>query len=254
MYSFFLFFLLTYLLTFFLSFLNSYLFTYFLSYFLSFLLIYFLSFLLTYLLTYFLTFFLTYLFTYFLIYFLSFFLSYLLTYSMEQNPSWEANRFSASQEIPCFLWNPKVHYRIHKCPPPVLIPSQLSPVRTHHPISLRSILILSSHLRLCLLSGLVPSDFPTKTLFLPLPIRATCPAHRILLNFITRTILVEEYRSLSSSLCSFIHSPVTSSLLGPNILLDTLFSNTLSLRSSVIVSDQVSHPYKTTGKIMIAIR
>jgi hypothetical protein len=32
------------------------------------------------------------------------------------------------------------------------------------------------------------------------------------------------------------------------ILLSTLFSNTLSLRSSLNVSDQVSHPYKTRGK------
>ena len=40
----------------------------------------------------------------------------------------------------------------------------------------------------------------------------------------------EQYRSLSSSLCSFLHSSVISSLLGPNILLRTLFSHTLSLR------------------------
>ena len=46
---------------------------------------------------------------------------YLLTYSMVQNPSWEANWFAASQEIPRILWNPKVHYRIHKLPPPVPI-------------------------------------------------------------------------------------------------------------------------------------
>jgi len=61
----------------------------------------------------------------------------------------------------------------------------------------------------------------------------------------------EQYRSLSSSLCSVLHSSVTSSLLGPNILLNTLFSNTLSLRSFLNVSDQVSHPYKTTGKIIV---
>jgi hypothetical protein len=45
-------------------------------------------------------------------------------------------------------------------------------------------------------------------------------------------------------LCSLLHSPVTSSLLGPNIPLSTLFSNTLSLRSSLSVRDQVSHPYE----------
>jgi hypothetical protein len=56
----------------------------------------------------------------------------------------------------------------------------------------------------------------------------------------------DEYKLWSSSLCNFLHSPVTSSLLGPNILLRTLF---LSLCSSLSVRDQVSHPYKTTGRI-----
>ena len=52
---------------------------------------------------------------------------------MEQSIFWEANRFSASQEIPHILWNPNAHYRIRKFQPPVPIPSQLDPV--HAPIS-----------------------------------------------------------------------------------------------------------------------
>ena len=64
-----------------------------------------------------------------------------------------------------------------------------------HPNSWRSIVILSSHLRLGLPTSLFTSAFPTKTLYTHLhyPIRATCPAHLILLDFITRTILGEEY-------------------------------------------------------------
>jgi hypothetical protein len=59
----------------------------------------------------------------------------------------------------------------------------------------------------------------------------------------------KEYKLWSSSLFSFLQSQVISSLFSPDILLSTLFSNTLSRCSSLNVTDQVSHPYRTTGKI-----
>ena len=61
---------------------------------------------------------------------LTYLVTYLLTYSMEQSP-WEINRFSASQEIPLILRNPKVHYRTHKCPPPVPILSHSLTLTSH---------------------------------------------------------------------------------------------------------------------------
>jgi hypothetical protein len=62
--------------------------------------------------------------------------------------------------------------------------------------------------------------------------------------------LCKEYRSLSSSLYSFLHSPVTSFLLRPKHSPHILFSDTLTLRSFLNVSNQVSHPQETTGKII----
>ena len=88
--------------------------------------------------------------------------------------------FAANQEFPSILWNPEVHYRTHKRRHLSLSWANTIQSLQLLLISWRSILILSSHLRLGLPSGLFPSGFPTKTLCTPLPssIRATCPAHR----------------------------------------------------------------------------
>ena len=84
------------------------------------------------LLSYLHTYLLTSLIVYFLACLLVCFLTYFRTFYLEESYSWEANSFSASQEIPRNLWDPMFHYSIHKCPPPVPILSQLDPVHTPH--------------------------------------------------------------------------------------------------------------------------
>ena len=135
------------------------------------------------------------------------------------------------------------------CPYPE--PNKSSPCPTSH--------FLNIHLNINLPSRPGSSKWPLALRFAhqnsvctsPLPIRATHHAHPILLNLITQIISGEEYRSLNSLLHSFLHFRYFSSLSGPNVPLNTLFSNTLSVHSSLNVSDQVSHPHKTTGKITV---
>jgi len=112
---------------------------------------------------------------------LTYLLIYLLTYSMVQSPSWEANWFAASQEIPRISRNPKVHYRNHKWPPPVPILNQINLVHTP----------TLHFLKICL-NIILPSKpgspkwsiylrFPTKTLYTPL--LSPCTLHAPPISF-----------------------------------------------------------------------
>ena len=120
------------------------------------------------------------------------------------------------------------------------------------PTSWRGILILSYHLRLCLPIGPFPYGFPNKTLQAPTLclIGSKRRAHFIILDLLIQKIYVEAHRAKSSSLYSLLQCPVVSSLLGTNIFLSTLLSNTLSLWSFLNVRDKVSFPYKTKVKIV----
>ena len=129
--------------------------------------------------------------------------------------------------ITSILWSPEVHYHLHNSPPHILILSQLDAPTSHFLKIYPNIILLS-------LPGSskwsLSFRFPHPN---SSPMRATCPAHLIFLDLITQN---GQYRSFSSSSCSFLHSSVTSSLLGPNILFSTLFLNTVTVFLVVLPS------------------
>jgi hypothetical protein len=81
---------------------------------------------------------------------------------MEHSPS-KANSHSCCQQIPHLLWNPKLHYCVHKSLPLVLILGQMHPVHNFSPYFPKICSYITSHLCLGFLSGLFPSHFLPKT-------------------------------------------------------------------------------------------
>lgn len=166
------------------------------------------------------------------------------SHSMDLSTFWEATNN---------LWNLNVYYCIKNSPPLAYItePDKSNSYHCilHLNISLISILILSSHVRTFLLVAFL----------LAVPLKSYM--HSFSLPFVLHVLSTsssfngygEELRSWISSLYNFLQPPNTTSLLGPNIIFSTLFSNICNACSFVSIKDKVRGPYKTALKITVNV-
>jgi len=133
------------------------------------------------------------------------------------------------------LYNPQAHYRVQDIPPLVPILSQMNLVHILSPYfsEIHCNIILPSTLRFS--SWSLPFRFTDKIFVGIYYLSHSCyMSHHPW--FLTQVIFCEDYTLWSSSLCSFLQSSVIFFLLRPNILLSTMFSNTLSIRSWINVT------------------
>ena len=123
---------------------------------------------------------------------------------MVQGPSWEANWFAASQEIPRIARNPKVHYRTHMRPPPVPILDQPNPVHRPmfhllevHPNNLHPSTPRSHQWSLSLRC---PHQDPIRPPLLPHTRHMPCPSHWVRMRILNYTFFprnLAPYRPLN---------------------------------------------------------
>ena len=112
----------------------------------------------------------------------------------------QAKSFSASEASPRVVWNPRVHYRVHKSPPLLPFLSQINP---HH---IRYILTLSaSKHRYSKLSPF--SDFPTKIPYTFLSLACHMPRPSYPPFSISPVIYGEQHKAWRSTLCILLQPP-----------------------------------------------
>ena len=144
-------------------------------------------------------------------------------YSRKPSPFWKANRFLV-KKFPAFYATRRFITPLTKTRHLSLFLATTIQTMPPYPNVWRSTLVLSFHLQLGF------SHVYHQNLYAHLFVtRATCTAHLMFLDFITRVIFGEEYRAWSFSLCSRHISPGTSSILGLNILVSIPFWNAFRL-------------------------
>jgi hypothetical protein len=116
-------------------------------------------------------------------------------------------------EVPYLMWNLRIHYPVHKRPLLVCVLSQMSPVTIFHPVSLRPILMLSSHLHFIVSCMLCVPPSSSSSCFLP--------TFRVTLPFAPQA---QQFSSVEHQ-----HLPVTAALLSTiiKVTLSTYFCHVL---------------------------